>query len=336
MSKNKLVMCVIGGVAGVLALAIGWLVYSESDAQEAKRVELQTQQAAISQNAGADPRAAKAHRENAKHLDQWAHDAFNKVSEMSKRAPHHGEAPAAFRLRMFKKQRELMKLPRGSETKIIKETFYFGDRFKDYIDPNTAANPGAADMPALHREWDDVVHFTEILLRSGATELTAVTVVQPPKPVEENKPRRGGRGPSRGAEKVNPYPSTEKNYEFTFLARPEALIKVLNAVASDKDRFMAVDSISFEQADDPLKKILGEGEKEKKDNAGGRRRGGRRSGGLLDSGKEEEEDVIRKGLVTNPETAAPFTVVMKVSTIDFVKPARPGKDGGAKNKGGRK
>ena len=95
MSKNKLVMCVIGGVAGVLALAIGWLVYSESDAQEAKRVELQTQQAAISQNAGADPRAAKAHRENAKHLDQWAHDAFNKVSEMSKRAPHHGEAPAA-------------------------------------------------------------------------------------------------------------------------------------------------------------------------------------------------------------------------------------------------
>ena len=335
MSKNKLVMCVIGGVAGVLALAIGWLVYSESDAQEAKRVELQTQQAAISQNAGADPRAAKAHRENAKHLDQWAHDAFNKVSEMSKRAPHHGEAPAAFRLRMFKKQRELMKLPRGSETKIIKETFYFGDRFKDYIDPNTAANPGAADMPALHREWDDVVHFTEILLRSGATELTAVTVVQPPKPVEENKPRRGGRGPSRGAEKVNPYPSTEKNYEFTFLARPEALIKVLNAVASDKDRFMAVDSISFEQADDPLKKILGEGEKEKKDNAGGRRRGGRRSGGLLDSGKEEEE-VVRKGLVTNPETAVPFTVVMKVSTIDFVKPARPGKDGGAKNKGGRK
>ena len=175
-----------------------------------------------------------------------------------------------------------------------------------------------------------MVHFTEILLKSGATELTAVTVVQPPKPVEENKPRRGGRGPSRSAEKVNPYPSTEKNYEFTFLARPEALIKVLNAVASDKDRFMAIDSISFEQADDPLKKILGEGEKEKKDNAGGRRRGGRRSGGLLDSGKEEEEDVIRKGLVTNPETAAPFTVVMKVSTIVFAKADD------AKAKGGRK
>lgn len=336
MSKNKLVMCVIGGVAGVLALAIGWLVYSESDAQEAKRVELQTQQSAISQNAGADPRAAKAHRENAKHLDQWAHDAFNKVSEMSKRAPHHGEAPAAFRLRMFKKQRELMKLPRGSETKIIKETFYFGDRFKDYIDPNTAANPGAADMPALHREWDDVVHFTEILLRSGATELTAVTVVPPPKVEEDRKPRRGGRGSSKKAED-NPFPSTEKHYEFTFLARPEALIKVLNAVASDKRRFMSVDALSFEQADDPLKKILGEGEKEKGEGAG-RRRGGRRRGGLLDAGKEkeEEEEVVRKGLVTNPETAVPFTVVMKVSTIDFVKPARPGKDGGAKNKGGRK
>lgn len=337
MSKNKLVMCVIGGVAGVLALAIGWLVYSESDAQEAKRVELQTQQAAISQNAGADPRAAKAHRENAKHLDQWAHDAFNKVSEMSKRAPHHGEAPAAFRLRMFKKQRELMKLPKGSETKIIKDTFYFGDRFKDYIDPNTAANPGAADMPALHREWDDVVHFTEILLRSGATELTAVTVVPPPKVEEDRKPRRGGRGSSKKAED-NPFPSTEKHYEFTFLARPEALIKVLNAVASDKRRFMSVDALSFEQGDDPLRKILGEGDKEKGEGAAGRRRGGRRRGGLLDAGKEkeEEEEVVRKGLVTNPETAAPFTVVMKVSTIDFVKPARPGKDGGAKNKGGRK
>ncbi len=330
MSKNKLVMCVIGGVAGVLALAIGWLVYSESDAQEAKRAELQTQQSAISQNAWADPKAAKAHKDNKKAIDDWADDAFKRVSEMARPNPHRGEAPAAFRLRMFKKQRELMKLPAGSETKIIKDTFYFGERFKDFIDPNTAANPAEADVPALQREWGDVVHFTEILLKSGATELTAVTVVQPPKPVEENKPRRGGRGPSRSAEKANPYPSTEKNYEFTFLARPEALIKVLNAVASDKDRFMAIDSISFEQADDPLKKILGEGEKEKKDNAGGRRRGGRRSGGLLDSGKEEEEDVIRKGLVTNPETAAPFTVVMKVSTIVFAKADD------AKAKGGRK
>ena len=330
MSKNKLVMCVIGGVAGVLALAIGWLVYSESDAQEAKRAELQTQQSAISQNAWADPKAAKAHKDNKKAIDDWADDAFKRVSEMARVNPHRGEAPAAFRLRMFKKQRELMKLPAGSETKIIKDTFYFGERFKDFIDPNTAANPAEADVPALQREWGDVVHFTEILLKSGATELTAVTVVQPPKPVEENKPRRGGRGPSRSAENVNPYPSTEKNYEFTFLARPEALIKVLNAVASDKDRFMAIDSISFEQADDPLKKILGEGEKEKKDNAGGRRRGGRRSGGLLDSGKEEEEDVIRKGLVTNPETAAPFTVVMKVSTIVFAKADD------AKAKGGRK
>ena len=330
MSKNKLVMCVIGGVAGVLALAIGWLVYSESDAQEAKRAELQTQQSAISQNAWADPKAAKAHKDNKKAIDDWADDAFKRVSEMARPNPHRGEAPAAFRLRMFKKQRELMKPPAGSETKIIKDTFYFGERFKDFIDPNTAANPAEADVPALQREWGDVVHFTEILLKSGATELTAVTVVQPPKPVEENKPRRGGRRPSRSAEKVNPYPSTEKNYEFTFLARPEALIKVLNAVASDKDRFMAIDSISFEQADDPLKKILGEGEKEKKDNAGGRRRGGRRSGGLLDSGKEEEEDVIRKGLVTNPETAAPFTVVMRVSTIVFAKADD------AKAKGGRK
>ena len=330
MSKNKLVMCVIGGVAGVLALAIGWLVYSEGDAQEAKRAELQTQQSAISQNAWADPKVAKAHKDNKKAIDECADDAFKRVSAMARPNPHRGEAPAAFRLRMFKKQRELMKLPAGSETKIIKDTFYFGERFKDFIDPNTAANPAEADVPALQREWGDVVHFTEILLKSGATELTAVTVVQPPKPVEEHKPRRGGRGPSRSAENVNPYPSTEKNYEFTFLARPEALIKVLNAVASDKDRFMAIDSISFEQADDPLKRILGEGEKEKKENAGGRRRGGRRSGGLLDAGKEEEEDVIRKGLVTNPETAAPFTVVMKVSTIVFAKADD------AKAKGGRK
>ena len=99
MSKNKLVMCVIGGVAGVLALAIGWLVYSESDAQEAKRAELQTQQSAISQNAWADPKAAKAHKDNKKAIDDWADDAFKRVSEMARPNPHRGEAPAAFRLR---------------------------------------------------------------------------------------------------------------------------------------------------------------------------------------------------------------------------------------------
>ena len=322
MSRNKLVMCVIGGVAGVLALAIGWLVYSEGDAQEAKRTELQMQQGVIAQNAGADPKAAKAHRDNAKALDQWAHDAFSKVSEMSRRDLNPGEAPAAFRQRMFRKQRELMKLPEDSEHKIIKETFYFGDRFSAFIDPNTASNPGVADMPALQREWDDVVHVTEILLRSGVTELTAVTVVVPPKVEEDKKPRRGARATTKKAAE-NPYPSTEKNYEFTFLARPEALVKTLNAVTSDKERFMSIDALTFEQADDPLRKILGEGDNDKKKNANAGGRRGRGNGGRGSAspgeGKEDEEDVIRKGLVTNPETAAPFTVVMKVSTIDFAK-----------------
>lgn len=325
MNKNQVKLAAIGGVGVVLALAIGVFVYMESDSRAEKAAELEDQNSKIRTNAGANPKTAKAHNDNAAALKDWSDAAYGIAGGYSVRNIDPAEDPSVFRNRMVRRQRELVALPEGSEAKFIKPEFKFGERFQAYID---GAQPPASEMAALQREWDDVTRFTDILLESGATELTRVTVVPPPK-AEEQPQGRGARRPAASSKKpaAEPYPGSDRSYEFEFTAKPDALVKVLDAVASDKARFMSVDSLSFLQAGDPLVAMVGGesgGADKSAQNAGrrGNRRNRRRGGADAFPSADaagEDDDVSRRGIVTKPENAAPFTVTVKVTTTDFAK-----------------
>lgn len=307
MNKNQIVMSAIGGVAGLAALGFGALVYFQADEREQIEADLQGLVARCNAAADAQEGTVKSHRDNEKALKEWADGAFAYVEAMDKSKSDPNQAPAAFKRQMFVSAQELMKLPAESEAKIIKDTFDFGERFKAYVAGDDI--PPESELPALQRQWDDVMRITDILLREGAAELTGVEVVAKPAPPVQN---------TRGAKKKQAkilYPSREETYKITFRSMQEPLVKILNSIATD-DRFMSVDSLKFEQAGDPLAQMIGGGDREKNER-GGKKRRNRGRASVEEEQDGEEDEVARKGLVTNPETCEPFTVEMVVTTFDF-------------------
>lgn len=310
MNKNQIVMSAIGGVAGLAALGFGALVYLQADEREQIEADLQGLVSRCNNAADAQEATVKAHRDNEKTLTGWAREAYSHVEAMDKARPDSSQAPAAFKSQMFANAQALMKLPAGSDDKIIKDTFDFGERFKAYVAGDDI--PPESELPSLQRQWDDVMRITDILLKEGAKELVGVEVVaKPPAPAQN----------ARGAKKKqakNLYPASEETYRFTFKTMQAQLVAVLNAIATD-ERFMSIDSLSFEQAGDPLAQMIGGSDKEKSAERGGRARNQRRRGRASSEPEPEgeEDEVSRKGLVTNPETCEPFTVEMTVTTFDF-------------------
>ena len=318
MNKSKLAMAVIGGVAGLMAVGIGVMVWMQTDACDEKRFELDSQFSRQSANAAANPAVAEAHRKNEKSLVDWAKASYAFVGDRSVRELDADQEASAFKQQMMDEWRALTKLPADSDVKIIKETFFFGDTFKDFI--SQGSMPSAKDKPRLQREWDDLMHMMDIFLKSGVTELVGVEVVRKKsdEPAADEK-RQRRRQSSGAAATVEPYPSSEETYVLRFTARPEALVKTLNAIASDEKRFMSASIRTFEQAGDPLVMMLGGGDKDKESRRGRVRRGRRaQEAEAAETAEGVEAEIARKGLVTNPETCEPFTVTLEVTTYDFV------------------
>jgi len=314
MNKNKIVMAAIGGVAAALVLVVGVLIWLEDDTQAELRDELEAQVARRDRNKAAKKETEDAHRDNAKALSEWADRAHAFVADQGDGREHDPMLdPAAFKQQMVEKAREFSKLPEDSSVKIVKEDFDFG--YRQYIGKDGTEIPKKEDLPRLQREWFDIAHFTETLVKCGATELVGVKVVEKS---AEPQAAKGGRRPAQQKDPAAAYPSSETSYVFTFLARPVALVRVLNALAAD-DRFFAVDSMSFSQANDPLAMMLG-GDKEKDSTrrGGRRRRRGAEAEEQAPEAEGEAAEIARKGLVTDPATCAPFTVTMTVSTLEFV------------------
>ena len=196
-------------------------------------------------------------------------------------------------------------LPKDSARKIISEDFAFGP-FAEYIKGKV---PARADVPKLFRRWADVSALTGILLEAGAAELLSVKVLtrdEMPEDLSSARSQRGRR-PAARKEAVEKYPCSEESYEIEFLARPAALVAVLNAIAADSSRFCAVDSMMFDQPRDPLLQAIGAGgEKDKKGKARGK------------AAEVKEAEIGRsKTCLTDPSTVEPFRVILKVSTIVF-------------------
>ena len=313
MNKNKIIMAVLGGVAALVAVACAVMIWFAADECDEALVEREGAIGECQNNAGVSPDDAKTYDKNRKTLVDWADAARDYVADKGRRSIDAGQDPAAFKQQMVEDANYFRKRPEGLDRKIVKEDFDFG--FKAYV--NEGAMPAQGDMPVLQRKWDDIYHFMDIMLKCGVTEVTGIKADLDAAPQEEEQPRRG-RAVQKKATPADAYPSSQMTYEIEFLARPAALVKTLNAFATDA-RFITVDSLAFAQAGDPLAQKIG-GEKEK-DAAGGGRRGrrGRRGRAVEEeaSATEQEEEIAKKGLVTDPASTAPFTVKIRVSTLDF-------------------
>ena len=205
-------------------------------------------------------------------------------------------------------------------------------------------NQQEARLLELQRRCDDISCFVEMLATNGVSELVSVDFRDAAVDAEAEKEKkaaqqRRNRGGDRKSETKTAFKPLSHSYTVVFRARPNALVNVVNAIAAG-ERFVTVDSLSFEHGNDALLAALG-GEDKSKANAqqqqmSGRRRR-RRGGDEQQTRIAAAADVAKKdGIVTDPSLADPFDVTLAFTVYDFnslaEEPAAADKEGKGSSK----
>ena len=313
MNKNKIILSSIGGVAVLVALVVGYLAYDKTSEKSEKLETLDSMKQPVqSINKGQIKPAqdsVDAIEANRKKLSAWRNEAFAQASR-GDIGVDAGITPDALKQKMVGDARELADLPGGAAGKFVKADFDFG--FKGIVAGSDM--PAADKLELLQRQWADVKMFAETLQGCGAVELEEV-VVDEAKAAEPEAPVKGPKG-RKGKKVVEKKPmASAQGYTLKFLARPFAIVGILNAF-TECERFVVMDDVSYVRATDALASAVGGKEKPDAANArpGGRRR---RRGGDAAQENAEEGAVNKKGLVVDPASDVPFTVTMKITVYDF-------------------
>jgi hypothetical protein len=162
----------------------------------------------------------------------------------------------------------------------------------------------------------------ETLSSCGIARLTGIAFkdAAPAQDAREDNSRKGARR-KKPAQKASAKEEQSASgpavftYVISFLAKPPAFVKSVNALAT-AERFIVIDDFSFVRESDVISTALGGGEKKEAQAAtSGRRRRGRR-GAEAEEAKDEAEEA-KGGIVTDPLLDPPLVVTMTVSVYDF-------------------
>lgn len=332
MSKSKIALAAAGGVSAVAVLAmcvVLWLAFSAKTAALEGDVESRTEglESVVGEAKRLStgkiypgPESVKAVSADVERVAEWRKDAVlfaqrgDRVFEKT--------TPPAFKSFIVRDAKRIAALAGAVDGALVQPDFEFGP-FKPYIAEGKM--PEEAQLQELQRRWDDISGFAELLSANGAAELVSVDFRNTSAEAEKEKERdsaqqrRNRRGAQQQAER-NALKTSSHAYTFVFRARPNALVKILNAMAAG-ERFVVVDSLSFERGSDALLAALG-GEDKSKANAqqmSGRRR--RRRGGEDGQPRVDPAAVVaaakKDGIVTDPFLDEPFTVTMAINVYDF-------------------
>ncbi len=318
MNKSKIILSAIGGAALVAVLVLGYLAFSAWSERTTLAEDLDIAKQNVQRmNAAKVPpveASVKAIDGNRDKLTTWRGEALALASRGDAETKA-GVTAAAFKQEMVDDARDLAKLPGTANGALVAEGFGFG--FKDIITGGSMPDADAAKLARLQRQWSEIKLFVRTLADCGVSELTGVAAIGKPAAAPEPaaRPSRAGRRAKSPETKSAARAPDGQAYELKFLAKPAAFVRVLNALGSS-ERFVTVDDFSFLRADDALASVLGGGKD--KTAAGARKGGRRRRGAAIETpGAENQEETAKKGLVTDPATAAPLAVTLKLSTFDF-------------------
>ncbi len=342
MSKNQVVMVAIGAVAVVASLALGYLAFdaysSKGEAVEESESFASTIQRLLRGEVSPVKDSELAYKKNADALAGWSEAAIATAS-IGDRAVKSGVNAAAFKQQLVDEARALSGLEGGVDGKIVKPDFTFG--FPDFVTGDKLPEEGR--LPQLQRQWGDIRLLVEMLQACGVVEIVAIGSAVPAaaaqKTEEDDRPRSSKK--KRGSKKANEDEKpayTVEQYSVDFRAKPAALVKVVNALATS-DRFVVVDSFSFAREADMIGTALGEGEKgdSAQPQQGRRRRRGRRAAAEEEAEEKSEGAAPAKdGIVSDPAREAPFLVKMAVSTYDFGAAEKPAAPAGTENQEDKK
>ena len=328
MNKTKMILAVTGGAIGLVVLGMAlfvWFAVSErtvaiegDDEEGIEGLESVLDAAQTLGRKSVYPCAANvaAIESNRTQVADWQRSA----TALAARGDRVFEktTPAAFKAFIVSDARRLSGKPGAAEGRLTKPSFDFGP-FKDYISGGKL--PAEGDLAALQRKWDDVATVTEALAASGIAELTDVQFKEKKDTADDKRrdaasPKNKNRN-AQSDDSATPQP-VAFSYVFTFTAKPSALVKAINALATG-ERFTVVDNFTLNRSADTLFAAMGsEGKVEAKQASSGRhgrRRGGNAAAAEV-SGKETAAP--QNAVVADPSAdSALLTVVLTVTVHDF-------------------
>ena len=319
MSKNQIAMAAIGGVTLVASGVLGYLAFdafsSKAEAVEAGDGAKESVRRLLRADVSPDKESELAYKKNADTLAGWTEAALA-TAAAGDRAVSNDINPAAFKQKLVDEARVLSELEGGVDGKIVKPGFNFG--LPDFVTGDKL--PEQEMLPKYQRLWGDIRLVFEMLQACGVAEIVRIepagVVSAAAQAQQEEKPKaKKGRG-KKDAEAEKPVYTVEQ-YAVDFRAKPAALVKAVNALATTP-RFIVVDSMSFAREGDMIAVALGEGEKAKgaqQQASGGRHSRRKKVVEVVEKPAEESEE--KKGLVNDPVNEAPFLVKITLSTYDF-------------------
>ena len=326
LSKNQIVMLSIGGVALVASLAFGYLAFSAYSAKSEASENAERDSSAVRSLLGAaispDASSVAAVNKNRDALAGWTEAAVS-TAAAGDRSIATDVNEAAFKQKLVDEARVMSGLPGGVDGKIVKADFPFG--FPDFVSGDKL--PEKAELPRLQRQWGDVCTLVKTLSDCGVVEVVRIEpgvakqqvqpTAEPKKDTKKSKKRKKGKD----AEDEKPA-YTEEKYAIDFRAKPAALVKVVNALATSQ-RFIVVESLDFARESDMIGKALGEGDKKGADaeqqssRPRRRRRGSEQSEFGADVAASDAASETDKSIVNDPDKEEPFLVKAIVLTYDF-------------------
>ena len=321
LSKNQIIMLAIGAFALVASAALGYLAFSaysaKSEAAESAESNSSAVQALYRAAISPDAASVAAINKNRDALAGWTEAALSTASA-GDRSIASDVNEAAFKQKLVDEARTLSGLPGGVDGKIMKDVSAFG--FPDLVTGDKL--PDKAMLPRLQRLWGDVCILVKTLSDCGVIEVVRIEPVASQQPAqataEPKDTKKSKKRKKKDAEEEKPV-YTEEKYAIDFRAKPAALVKVANALAT-LERFTIVETFDFAREGDMIGKALGEGEKrgagEQQPTRSRRKRREQAEFGA-DAAAQEAAAEPSKGIVSDPAKEDPFLVRAIVATYDF-------------------
>ena len=321
LSKNQIVMLAIGAFALVASAALGYLAFSaysaKSEAAETAQSNTSAVQSLYRAAISPDSASVAAVNKNRDALAGWTEAALSTASA-GDRSIATNVNEAAFKQKLVDEARTFSGLPGGVNGKIMKEVSAFG--FPDYVTGDKL--PDKAMLPRLQRLWGDVCILVKTLSDCGVMEVVriepAASQQQAQATAEPNDTKKSKKRRKKDAEEEKPA-YTEEKYTIDFRARPAALVKVVNALATS-ERFVVLESLDFTREGDMIGKALGEGDKKgagEQQTSRPRRRRREQAEFGADAATPDAAAETDKGVVNDPAKEGPFLVRATIATYDF-------------------
>ncbi len=336
MTKKQKLAAGVGGAFGLCVLALGWFLYSAyaegqeivegggEDTPEGLTAAKAKYSAFFQKNPFPSTDSINQVKSNEGEYDGWKARALKEVSQ--------GDCPSLpdvtvpeFQSKILVPQVAAMQgLPgrvavakeKEKGKKICAKDFYFG--FDRYLRDGEEIKQ--QDLPKLYAQFVMVTNLVDLLHVNGAEEIRKIERAEASQKENEDanqgkQRKKGGKDkPDKGAADADA--PTCYEFDLEYFVRPEAFVKVLNAL-SKSPRFYVGD-FSFKREGESLKERLSRASSASGDNnqSGGRNRGG---WGVVPV-KEEKKIEVEDGLVTSPDKEnkeKPILVTMKLFVYDF-------------------